>query len=515
MMRRSLLLLLAAITFCSTELSAEVKLPAIFSEHMVLQREQPIPVWGWATAGEKVNVTLGESQVEAIAAADGKWSVTLPARPAGGPQELVVAGANRVAIADVWIGEVWLCSGQSNMAMTVSRAKDFEAEQTAAQLPRIRQFTVSRTYAAEPQRDCQGTWTVCSPTTVGNFSATAYFFAREIERELQVPVGIINSSVGGTPIDSWISEEAQTGSEALRPLIEQIQAQRQAFDPVAAKARYEQQLAKWKENAKTAKAAGKTPPRAPQDPVAQFEKKANFGGLFNGMIAPVIGYGFRGALWYQGEANSSADKAAFYRAQLPLLVTDWRTRHGGGDFPFAWAQLPNFRGAQRNWPLVREAMLQATSLPNTGVAVTIDIGETADIHPKNKQDVGRRLAYWALGAVYGRPAPVVPRPAGHKSVGGKLLVELTPEAASLHGAAHEPSLAVAAIAGEDRKWHPAHVAVDGKSIAFSSSDVSNPVAVRYLWSNDPPGGGLRTADGLPISPFRTDDWDDAAPFDGQ
>lgn len=493
----------------------EVRLPAIFSTHMVLQRDQPIPVWGWAAPGEKVQIALGSATAAADADAEGRWSVKLPACAAGGPHELVVSGSNRLTVGDVWIGEVWLCSGQSNMAMTVNRARDFESEQAAAQHPRIRQFKVASNYASEPQTDCRGEWTVCGPDSVGGFSATAYFFAREIERTLDVPVGIINSSVGGTPIESWISESAQRGCAELKELFIRIDAERKAFDPVAAKARYEEQMARYREAARAARAAGKTPGRPPQDPVAQFEKKANGGGLFNGMIAPIVGYGFRGALWYQGEANTTSDKAKYYRHQLPLLVTDWRSRHNAGDFPFAWVQLPNFKGSGRNWPLVREAMLSAANLPHTGVAVTIDVGETNDIHPKNKQEVGRRLALWALGDVYGQDAPRVPRVIAQRALaGGKYEVEFGPGTTSLQQDAADVALAVAAVADASRRWHPAKIEiVEGRRVQFAASGVSDPVAVRYAWSNDPPAGLLRTAEGLPVSPFRTDDWEDAAPFD--
>ncbi|MFV0444284.1 MAG: sialate O-acetylesterase [Planctomycetaceae bacterium] len=510
---------------CTAVAMAEVKLPAIFSDHLVLQREQAIPVWGWAAAGEEIAVTLHGQTVKTKADPTGQWSLRLPAQEAGGPYELGVRGTNEITLSDVWVGEVWLCSGQSNMAMTVSRAQNVEAEQAAGNRPRIRQFKTGTAYSRQPKTDCKGEWTVCSSDTVGGFSATAYFFAREIEQRLDVPVGIINSSVGGTPIDSWISEAAQRESAALRPLFEQVDAQRNAFDPEQARTRYEQQLAKWKETAKAARAEGKQPPRAPQDPVAQFEKKANYGGLFNGMIVPVMDYGFRGALWYQGEANTTPEKAPYYAVQLPLLVQDWRARHDQGEFPFAWVQLPNFRGVGRNWPLVREAMFKAASLPETGVAVTIDVGERADIHPKNKQEVGRRLALWALADVYGRRVRRVPRPGKGHAVDGAMEVDLTSSDTAVVVESFEPSLAIAAIAGKDQQWHPAKIEVSGgRKLRFSSSEVAEPVAVRYLWANDPPAAPVRMANGvpispittpevLPISPFRTDDWSQAEPFD--
>lgn len=493
---------------------ADVTLPAIFSDHMVLQRDRVNPIWGRASPGEMVTVKISSQSATATADADGRWSTSLGPLPAGGPHALTVTGRNSVTAQDILVGEVWLCSGQSNMAMTVNRAANFETEQAAANHSRVRQFKVAMQYAGDPQAECQGSWAVCSPQTVAGFSATAYFFARELSQTLQVPVGIVNASVGGTPIEAWISESAQRSSPELRESIAQLDASRAAFNPEQARAQYETRLAKWREDARAARAAGQTPPRAPQDPVAQFERKSNCGGLFNGMIAPVIGYGFRGALWYQGEANTIPEKAPLYQPQLELLVVDWRSRHTGEEFPFAWVQLPGFRGAGRNWPLVREAMLKATRLPNTGTAVTIDVGESSDIHPKNKQSVGKRLALWALTSVYGQSHPLPPvRYAVESTAGGSVLVRAEP-AAALTVDDGEASIRFAAVAGVDRQWKPARVEiVDGGKLRFSSSEVPQPVAARYQWSNDPPARCIRVTGGLPISPFRTDDWDSVAPFD--
>ena len=293
------------------------------------------------------------------------------------------------------VGEVWLGSGQSNMAMGVSRAKDFEAEKAAANLPLVRMFTEGSRVAAAPQENGTGAWKVCAPETVGTFSATLFFFGRELHRELKVPVGLINSSVGGTPIESWIAADAQSASPELRAANEaaaKAAAKAEAeFDVEAAKAAHAKALARWKTLAAKAKAEGKPAPRAPKDPVAMRERKGNIGGLFNGKIAPLIPYAIRGVVWYQGEANSHPGKGAFYQHQLPLLVTDWRARWGA-EFPFAWVQLPNFERENTgdNWLLVREAMLKTLKLPKTGMAITVDIGDPKDIHPKNKQEVGDR-----------------------------------------------------------------------------------------------------------------------------
>ncbi|MEZ5943387.1 MAG: sialate O-acetylesterase [Planctomycetaceae bacterium] len=509
---------LFAVALTAAPVHAEVKVGSIFSDHMVLQRDKPVRVWGTADADEAVTVEVAGKKASATANAEGNWKLELPALEAGGPHTLTITGSNKIEISDVLVGEVWLCSGQSNMAMTVNRARDFEAEQQAATDSQIRQFKVGGNFASSPQQDCAGSWVSCSPDTVGGFSATAYFFARELKKQVDVPIGIINSSVGGTPIDAWVSETTQRSSGHLKPLIEQIDAAREEFDADAARARFEKQQAEWREKVKEARAAGEKPPAAPRDPVALFERKNTIGGLYNGMIAPVIHYSIRGGLWYQGEANSSPGKAEYYQYQLPLLVTSWRAENGSGDFPFAWVQLPNFQGTGRNWPVVREGMMDTLYLPHTGMAVTIDVGETKDIHPKDKQSVGARLAQWAVATVYSDGStdlvPMGPIYESHEIDGDKIVVTMTYSGpGGLSYEPVEPSLATAAIADADGKWHVAEIVeCDDETITFRAKDVKSPTALRYLWANDPTPS-IRNSAGLPASPFRTDELDDTTPFD--
>ncbi len=503
MKRLTLLVVTSALLSLAATARADVKLPAIFGNHMVLQRDAAVPVWGTAAPGEEVTVAIAGQTASAKAGADGKWSVKLAKLAAAGPHTLTVKGKNTVTFSDVLVGEVWLGSGQSNMAMTVNRAKDYEQEQAAAKFPEIRMFTESSAAATTAQTEGKGEWVVCSPETVGRFSATAFFFGREIHRTLKVPVGLINSSVGGTPIESWIAPEAQKASPELKGFFEGQKQAAKDFDPVKAKAKFEQDQAKWKEAAKKAKSEGKPAPKAPRDPVALNERKGNVGGLFNGKIAPLIPYAIRGALWYQGEANSTPDKAPFYHAQLTLLVNDWRARWGY-DFPFAWVQLPNFGGAGRDWPAVREAMLKTLALKDTGMAITIDIGEEKDIHPKNKQDVGRRLAAWALGTVYGQKvATSGPLPAGHQVRGSEVLLSFKHTDGGLVAKGGE--LKGFVVAGEDKQWKSARARIEGDKVIVSSADVKQPVAARYAWENWPTCN-LYNGAGLPASPFRTDDW---------
>jgi sialate O-acetylesterase len=479
---------------------ADVKLPALISDHMVLQAGVSVPIWGWAEAGEEVAVTLGETQVLARTGADGKWKATLPPLKAGGPHTLIVKGKNEKQIEDVLVGEVWLGSGQSNMAMTVNRALDFEAEAAKAAFPQIRMFTVTSGASPAAQEDCTGAWTVCSPEALARFSATAYFFGRELHQKLKTPVGLINSSVGGTPIESWISPDAQERSPELKAALAAAQQAEANFDPAAAKAKYERDLAAWQAAAKAAQAAGKKAGKKPQDPLATKARRGNVGGLYNGKIAPLVPYAIRGVIWYQGEANTMPGKAEFYQYQLPLLVQDWRARWGQ-ELPFAWVQLPNFKGAGRDWPTVREAMLNTLALPKTGMAITIDVGEENDIHPKNKQAVGHRLALWALGTVYGQSgATSGPLPAGSRRSDKGL--ELSFKHADGGLVAKSGELRGFEIAGADGAWKPAQAAIVGDKVLVSSREVSAPTQARYAWTNFP-DCNLFNGAGLPASPFRT------------
>jgi sialate O-acetylesterase len=487
---------------------ADVKLPAIFSDHLVLQREASVPVWGTAEPGEEVSVIIAGQTQTTKGDADGKWSVKLNKLAGGEGQTLTVKGKNTVVVNDVLVGEVWLGSGQSNMALTVNRALNFEQEKEAANLPQIRMFTVKSGAAKTAQTDCTGSWVVCSPEAVGAFSAALYFCGREIHKTLGAPVGLINSSVGGTPIESWISAEAQQATPELKPYLEAGSKLDQRFDPEKAKAVYEKQLEEWKEAAQKAKADGQPAPVAPRDPLALRERKGNIGGLFNGKIAPLIPFVIRGVLWYQGEANSTPGKAEYYQYQLPLLVKDWRARWGS-ELPFAWAQLPNFDGPGRDWPTIREAMLKTLSLPKTGMGINIDIGEAKNIHPQNKQEAGRRLAQWALGTVYGiSVATSGPLPAGHEIRDHEIVLKFTHADGGL--VAKDGDLRGFVVAGEDKQWKPAQARIDGEGVIVSSSDVPQPRAARYAWENNP-SCNLYNAAGLPASPFRTDDWPAEAP----
>lgn len=479
--------------------SADVKLPAVISDHMVLQRDADAHVWGWANANEAVTVTLGKQTMNAMPNADGRWQVSFPKLAAGGPHTLIIKGSNTITINDVLVGEVWLGSGQSNMAMTVNRCLDFEAESAKCDLPMIRMFTEKSGGSSAPNKVGSGAWVVCSPKTVGGFSGTLFFMGRELHAKLNVPVGLINSSVGGTPIELWVDPAVQHSSTILRPLLEQRAKSDAAFDVNAAKAKHAKDLEAWKQAAAKAKADGKPAPQRPADPVARFERNRQLGGLFLGKIEPLIPYTVRGFTWYQGEANSGKTSAPYYGEQLQLLVKDWRKRWGMGDLPFAWVQLPNYDNGN-DWPTMREQMRQSLKLPNTGMAITIDIGEAKDIHPRNKQDVGRRLAAWALATVYGQKVVASgPLPTGHEVAGNTIVVKLQ-YAEGLKSTGEPKNFELYS----EGKWHKAKAKIADQSVIVTAEGVSKPSGVRYAWSNNP-SVNVTNAAGYPLSPFTLGD----------
>jgi len=501
------LLALAFLTLGALASAAELRLPAVFSDHMVLQRDKAVAVWGWADAAEEVTIEFAGQKKAAKADASGQWSLRLdPLTASAESRRLTATGKDgrKAEVSDVLVGDVWLGSGQSNMAMTVNRAKDFEQEKTAATFPLIRHFKEESAGAATAQTQSKGKWLACTPDNVGAFSATLYFFGREIHREVGVPIGLINTSVGGTPIESWIAPEVQETKPELSAALKAQSAALPKIDPEKAKADYAVELKKFKAAKAKAVAEGTKAPRPPRNAAEVSERKGSYGQLFNGKVAPLVPYTLKGMLWYQGEANSSDTRAPLYVHQLSALVTDWRARWGE-ELPFAWVQLPNFSRPGEGWPLMRESMLKTLSLPKTGMAVTIDIGEAKDIHPKNKQEVGRRLSLWALGNVYGRKVAAAsgPLPAGHEIKGAEVVVTLT-HAEGLKTRDGAPVKGFQ-LAGTDKQWKPAAARIDGAKLVVTSAEVVAPVALRYAWLDFPETNLVNSAD-LPASPFRTDDW---------
>jgi len=490
---------------------AELSVAALFSDHMVVQQGQPLKVWGWGDAAATVTVQLGPQSRQTKVTDEGRWSVTISPPGEMGPHVLQVqSGQATLEIKDVLVGEVWLCSGQSNMAMTVSRAQDFASEQAAADLPQIRMFKVTSGHALEPQDQCAGEWTVCTPETVGGFSATAYFFGRRLHTELSVPVGLINSSVGGTSVESWTSLPAQTAVDSIQPRLDAWQQADAEYDATAAQTRFDKALARWTKDAQQARQNGQRVPRKPKLAARPREDRNYPANLFNGKIHPLIGYSLRGAVWYQGENSSGRGFAHLYGPQLTTLVRDWRARWGA-DFPFAWVQLPNFRAPQQEpvepngWTLVQEGMLQTLAEPHTGMAITLDVGEAKDIHPKNKQAVGFRLAQWALADVYqGDLISMGPVYRDHVIREGRVTISFDHADGLM---SRTDPLQGFAVCGADRQFVWADAVIDGERVIVSSKQVPEPVAVRYAWAANPVFSLYNEAQ-IPASPFRTDNWEE-------
>jgi sialate O-acetylesterase len=500
---------------------ADVVPNSVFTDHAVLQRDRPITVWGTSDPGEQVSVGLSTdtgTSAAATATADGRWIATLPALSAGGPYTLTVQGKNRVQFKDVLVGEVWVCSGQSNMEMHLDRC--FEANQAiaAAKNPKLRLFTVTKTTAPGPLDKVKGEWKECTPETAPSFSAVAYYFGRDLQKALDVPVGLIHTSWGGTPAQAWTSKEALNVEQSLRHYHEELADRMEKFDPAKAKAqheaamkKYEEALAKHKEAVAKAKADGKTPPtapRKPQVPDAPTKSQSSPSTLYNAMIAPLIPYGIRGAIWYQGEAN--AGKAYEYRTLFPTMIQDWRAQWKQGDFPFLCVQLAPYmkiedKPTDSTWAELREAQLMATKkLSKVGIAVITDVGEENDIHPKKKEPAGARLALLARRIAYGQDIVAMgPLYKKMRSEGNRVVLSFDNVGAGLE--CRGSKLSGFTIAGPDHKFYTADAEIRGDTVVVSCSAVEKPMAVRFGWANYPVVN-LWNKNGLPATPFRTDDW---------
>lgn len=677
-MRSSTCLLVALVTAVSTSIVwADVKLPAIISDHMVLEKTAKVPIWGQADPGEEITLTLAGQTVKTKAGADGKWKTILNLKDsAPGPFEMTVAGKNKLVISDVVVGEVWLASGQSNMEFTLNGAIDAEKEIARSANPLIRQYCLRKNAVAEPANNAEGVWVAVSPQTAGGFCAVGYFFAKKLQHELKIPVGVVHAAWGGTPSEAWTSGEAidtvphlKAARERLWAAIKDYQTNRPAFvanlgvwlkenkredkptTNVAAYAeleistdgwipvkipgavttpglpeagavwlRTEVNVSKtssaldltlpidgydavywngqrinqttyqdfpgtgyvrrwgaynvppsalkqgrnvlairlyepvdpakitWSPQAGTMPLTGEwlakveyafPPPdakiiaAAPRPPVMATDPQYVPGALFNGMIHPLLPYAIRGAIWYQGESNG--DRAYQYRTAFPLLISDWRKQWQQGDFPFYFCQLANFScwkpkqtsPGESAWAELREAQSMTLKLPNTGQTVLIDIGESEDIHPRNKQDVGERLALISLARDYGRAIPFSgPVYDAMKIESGKVILtfshadgglvarplpatyivkSLSQETAPLVRNRSDSQLEGFAICGGDKKWAWADAKIEGNKVLVWSDQVPAPVAVRYAWADDPICN-LDNGAGLPASPFRTDDF---------
>lgn len=512
MTMKTKILLTTILLFASAFVAkANVTLPDVLSDSMVLQREHVVPIWGRADAGESITVRFAGQTKTTVADKDGKWHVNLSALKANAtPATMTIEGKNKIELKDILVGEVWLVSGQSNMQWRLIESNNGEAEVAAAKHPLIRLFNVSRQVAFKHAQPPLAVWQACSPQSVKEFSGAGYYFGVELQKELNVPIGLINSSYGGSQAEAWTPVEYLNAKEELRPTVERTKIWEAERPKV--KADYDAAIQKWKEESEKAKTAGARPSPSPSVPDALREYRIA-SSIYDGMIEPLIPFYIRGAIWYQGESNEA--RAEQYKLLLPTMIRAWRERWGEGDFPFGIIQLPNYR-AQKDeptdeaWSHIREAQrLTSLNTPNTGLIVTIDIGVANDIHPKNKLDVGKRMARWALVDVYKwkmtKSGPVF---RNAKTEGSKIVLTFD-EAGSGLKIRDGDKLDEFAIAGADGKWRWANAKIVGKDkVEVWSDEIKQPAAVRYAFNNNPKHPNLTNDSGLPASPFRTDNFAD-------
>jgi len=503
-MKNKNFILFLTLSFSITATNAEVKPNSLFSDHMVLQRNVAVPVWGTAADGEKVTVSFN-GQTVSTTAANGRWMIKLEKLKAGGPYTMTVAGTNTISINDVLVGEVWLCSGQSNMERQLGPRPPqqpiagWEKEVSEANYPQIRQYFVPEKYTPTPLTDIGSKWETCSPETVKNFSAVGYFFARDLYKEVNVPVGILFSAYGGTPAEHWTSKAALEADPELKNLVD---------DYLKAVKGYPMALNKYKENEKmflikfredSAKAAEENKPipkkpMPPSDPVTS----RSIGTLYNAMIAPMIPYAIKGICWYQGEANNGRTKQ--YVPLLSAMISSWRKDFEQGDVPFLIVQIAPYKDMS---PEIREAQLIITQkVDNTALIVTTDVGDSADIHPPHKKEVGARLAIAAEALAYGKKIEYSgPVYQSIKIENDKAELSFTHTGKGL--VSKDGELKGFTIAGADSVFMPASATIKGNKVIVSNSMIAKPVSVRYGWSNVP-NVNLYNKEGLPATPFRTD-----------
>ena len=508
-------LVLSVMAVCLTA-SADVRLPQIFGDNMILQQKTSNAVWGFAEPGEKVTVKSSwGSEVRAVADKIGHWKILLKTPGHGTGYRLTVQGKNTLTVRNVAIGEVWLCAGQSNMGWRLSAVFDGAKDAASANYPNLRIFRSERKHSHQPQEDCVAKWAPCAPDSAATCSAVSFYFARKLHQELKIPIGIVVQAYAGTPIEGWMPREIQMNDPRTRKDVEETDKISAAYDITQAKKQLERAMQRWKQGERR----GKPVLRTPGNWGHQYP-----GNIFNGMIHPVRPYGIRGAIWYQGERNAKdVPQALNYRRQLTLLInyyrSSWHELSGGNvakDFPFYFTQLPSWTPAQEKpvehleaaWAINREMMrLVASEVPNTGMAVSIDTGDVIALHPKNKKPIGLRHAYLALKQVYGKDI-VDNGPIFKKQTikGNQISLEFDAVGSGLM-TARPGKMNSFAIAGKDRKWHWADAKIKEDAVVVSSPEVSTPVAVRYAWAMNPSQRNLLyNKEGLPASPFRTDSW---------
>jgi sialate O-acetylesterase len=496
--RTGLLLWTTVLALAAGAARAEVSLPAVLAEHMVVQRDLPLHIWGQATPGERVTATFRGESRSTVPDELGRWSLSLAPSAAGGPFTLTVRASNTVRFEDVWVGDVWLAAGQSNMEWTLDAAEGAASEIPQARQPEIRFLRAARRTSGFPLANlATDGWTVCTPESAPKLSAVAYFFARHVREHQPVPIGLIDASWGGTPLAAFTPLSTIASDASLAPTL--LHWARMASERSTTLLQLDKERRELDAAAVKARAEGREPPSRPWHP--DFEAWAP-AAIYNAMIAPLTSFPIRGVIWYQGESDASPERAPVYAPLFQAMIRAWRRAWGVGDFPFLFVQLANWTAGPGNaWPELREAQRQALTLANTGMAVTIDVGHPADIHPRDKKSVGTRLALAARALAYGERVE-------HS---GPFFRQVTAEGTSLrvwfdHAAGlttrGRSTVVGFEIAGLDGKYLPAEARIEGTTVVVSSTAVSVPRSVRYGWA-DNPQVSLYNAAGLPASPFRS------------
>lgn len=520
--------MIAAMLFAAGSARADVTMNGIFTDHMVLQRDIPVAVFGKADPGETVTVSFAGQEKSATADKDGQWRVKLETMKASAtPAAMTVEGKNKITLNDIVIGDVWICSGQSNMAMTLRRCKRPEDIKTA-EFPLMRQFWVGSRVANQPLTDYRGaSWVACTPQTVVNagFTAVGFYFGRKLHQETGIPIGLIKTAWDGTVIEPWVSVAGLASIPELAKEKEQLDQQFATY--VEALTVLAPKLDAYVAEAKQAISSHTEMPKPMDFPVYPIGSRGPGGWhcLYNGMIHPFVNFAIKGAIWYQGESNGREGDSYFQKKRA--LIGGWRKAWNQGDFPFYFVQLASYASPNNKpaggdgWAKLRMAQNRTLTIPNTGMAVAIDladVGNPDDVHPKNKRDVGERLALWALAKDYGKKDLVYSGPLYKemKIEGDKIRIAFDHVGSGLTVATkkgYDPmvkdpqgKLQRFAIAGEDKKWVWANAVIDGQTIVCSSPEVPKPVAVRYAFAQNPEGCNLYNNEGLPASPFRTDEW---------
>jgi len=509
--------MIAGILLCLAHgANAKLTLSALISDNMVLQQGQPDLIWGWDEPGAKVEVSMGQQKKSATADKSGRWSLQLDAMPANAtPQTMTVKGTSAIEVKNILVGEVWLCSGQSNMAMTMHEVSNADVEIASMNYPNIRFIDVPNWGVQEPTTNFEGQWKACTPEAVHDASALALFYGRYLHQALGVPVGLVHNAWGGTNIEAWLPRPLVANNPQFADIMALVKrAEDRAASPKAL-ARYEQQKVDYEKDLEEAAKQGLPRPHRPHDPRDYLVGNSRPGNAYNGVQVPVIGYGIKGVIWYQGESNT--EEAMFYERLFTLLIGQWRKDWNNPNLPCYWVQLPA-RGDRDPeptdgwWSWLREAQSKVMNLPHTGQAVTIDIGEPENLHPRNKLDVAARLARWALVKEYGKEMPF--RSPEFKSSapkdGGKM--EVTFDFIGHGLCTHGPDAVNGfALCGADHKSHWAKGEQTGpNTVEVSCDKVPKPMAIRYGWS-DNPDCNLFTLDGLPATPFRTDNFEVVVP----